>query len=209
MDVKLNGTPFRIINVYCPPDLQERREILKDIATIFFCGHEVIMGGDFNCIIAKEDRQSTRTVTFDSSSVDLMDIIKDFKLIDVFRAQNPDVPGFTWSNGSAFSRIDFLFSASTIELIESSVKPVFFSDHAKLDCVLEVCGRSVRGPGIWKLNISLLKDPKVVQKFKGKLNQWKSLQELYDSVGDWWQDLKIRVKKFFIKESKKSTSQNN
>lgn len=163
------------------------------------------MGGDFNCIIAKEDRKSTRTVKLDSSSVDLIDIIKDFKLIDGFRDQNPDVPGFTWSSGSSFSRIDLIFSSPTTEVIESSVKPVFFSDHVKLDCVLEVCGRSTRGSGLWKLNISLLKDPKVVQKFKGMLNQWKSQQELYDSVGDWWHDLKIRVKNFFMKESKKFT----
>jgi exonuclease III len=209
VDVRLNGILLRIINVYCPPDLQERKEILKDIASLLLCGREVIMGGDFNCIIAKEDRKSTRIVKFDSSSVDLTDIIKDFKLTDVFRAQNPNTPGFTWSNGSSFSRIDFFFSSATIEVIESSVKPVFFSDHAKLDCVLDVCGSSTRGHGLWKLNTSLLEDSKIVQELKGKLNQWKSLQDIYPTVGDWWQDLKIRIKKFFMKESKKITSQNN
>uniref|UniRef100_A0A672QI54 Endonuclease/exonuclease/phosphatase domain-containing protein n=1 Tax=Sinocyclocheilus grahami TaxID=75366 RepID=A0A672QI54_SINGR len=38
VDVKLNGIAFRIINVYCPPDLQERKEILKEIASILICG---------------------------------------------------------------------------------------------------------------------------------------------------------------------------
>lgn len=136
VDVKLNGTPFRIINVYYPPDVQERKEILKDIASILICGREVIMGGDFNCIIAKEDRKSITTIKLDSSSVDLIDIIKDFKLTDVFRSQNPNNAGFTWSNGSSFSRIDFVFSSSTINVVESSVKPVFFSDHVKVDCAI-------------------------------------------------------------------------
>lgn len=109
IDVKLNGTPFCILNVYCPPDLKERKEILKDIDSILICGREVIMGGDFNCIIAKEDRKSITTIKLDSSSVDLMDIIKDFKLTDVFRSQNPNNAGFTWPNGFSFSCIDFVF----------------------------------------------------------------------------------------------------
>jgi len=209
VDVRLNGILLRIINVYCPPDLQERKEVLKDIASLLFCGHEVIMGGDFNCIIANEDRKSTRTVKLDSSSVDLTDILKDFQLTDVFRTQNPNIPGFTWSNGSSSSRIDFFFSSPAIEVIEASVKPVFFSDHAKLDCVLDVCGSNMRGQGLWKLNTSLLENPKVVQELKGMLYQWESLQDIYSSIGDWWQDLKIRIKEFFIKKSKKITSKNN
>uniref|UniRef100_A0A672RJ08 Endonuclease/exonuclease/phosphatase domain-containing protein n=1 Tax=Sinocyclocheilus grahami TaxID=75366 RepID=A0A672RJ08_SINGR len=38
VDVKLNGIGFRIINVYCPTDLQEWKEILKEIASILICG---------------------------------------------------------------------------------------------------------------------------------------------------------------------------
>lgn len=209
VDVKLNGIAFRIINVYCPPDLQERKEILKEIASILICGREVIMGGDFNCIIAKEDRKSIATIKLDSSSIDLMNIIKDFKLIDIFRVQNPNIPGFTWSNGSSFSRIDFVFSSPTIEVVESSLKPVFFSDHVKVDCVVKINGSSMRGPGLWKLNINLLKDSTVVSKLREKLNHWKSLQELYSSVGDWWEDLKIRIRRFFIQESKKAMSKSN
>ncbi len=209
MDVNLNGIAFRIINVYCPPDLQERKEILKEIASILICGREVIMGGDFNCIIAKEDRKSIATIKLDSSSIDLMNIIKDFKLIDIFRVQNPNIPGFTWSNGSSFSRIDFVFSSPTIEVVESSLKPVFFSDHVKVDCVVKLNGSSMRGPGLWKLNTNLLKDSTVVSRLREKLNHWKSLQELYVSVGDWWEDLKIRIRRFFIQESKKAMSKSN
>lgn len=154
------------------------------------------MGGDFNCIIDK-DRKSIATIKLDSSSIDLMNIIKDFKLIDIFRVQIPNIPGFTWSNGSSFSRIDFVFSSPTIEVVESSLKPVFFSNHVKVDCVVKINGSSMRGPRLWKLNIHLLKDSTVVSKLREKLNHWKSLQELYSSVGDWWEDLKIRIRRFF------------
>lgn len=206
VDVQLNGVALRIVNVYCPPDLQERKEILKEIVPILMCGQEVIMGGDFNCIISKDDRRSTTMIKLDSSSIDLIDIMKDFKLTDAFRIRNPDIPGFTWSNGLSCSRIDFVFSTSDIEVIESSVEPVFFSDHSKVDCVLKINGTNSRGPGLWKLNTNLLKDPKVISKLREKLDQWKSLQKLYNSVGDWWEDLKIRIKRFFISESKKANT---
>lgn len=62
---------------------------------------------------------------------------------------------------------------------------------------------STRRPGLWKLNTSLLKDPKIVLKLKERLNQWKSLQELYSSVGDWWQDLEIRIKNFLLRKVRK------
>lgn len=48
----------------------------------------------------------------------------------------------------------------------------------------------VSGP--WKLNINLLKNKKVVGKYKIKLQQWFSLQPLYESVGEWWESIKAR-----------------
>ncbi len=182
---------------------------MKEIASILICGREIIMGGDFNCIIAQEDRKSITTIKLDSSSIDLMNIIKDYKLKYIFRVQNPNIPGFTWSNGSSFSRIDFVFSSPTTEVVESSLRPVFFSDHFKVDCLVKINGNSTKGLGLWKLNINWLKNYTVVSKITGKFNQWKSLQELYSSVGDWWEDLKTRIRRFLIQESKKATSKSN
>ncbi|MGL5598918.1 MAG: endonuclease/exonuclease/phosphatase family protein, partial [Aeromonas sp.] len=208
VDVAVDNIPFRIINVYCSPDLQDRIETLKTIAPLLVCGQPVVMGGDFNCLIAKEDRKSSSTVKLDSSSEELKNLIHDFKLIDSFRSQNLDIPGFTWSNGYTFSRIDYMFITPEIKVINSLTKPVFFSDHAKIDCQLDIGRNRKRGPGIWKLNVSLLDNQEVVILFREKLNQWISLQEMYTSIGEWWEDFKIRVKKFFIRESKRLALKN-
>lgn len=61
--------------------------------------------------------------------------------------------------------------------------------------------RSCAGP--WKLNVSLLEKEKIVQDFKTKLEQWKSLRFMYDSVGDWWEDMKRKSKYFFTLEGRK------
>uniref|UniRef100_A0A8C5C1P2 Endonuclease/exonuclease/phosphatase domain-containing protein n=1 Tax=Gadus morhua TaxID=8049 RepID=A0A8C5C1P2_GADMO len=98
IDVEWHQLKFRIINVYCPPDLNERLEVLKEIQPLLVCGSDVILGGDFNCLMDKKDRMTVATVRLDSSSEMLNNLIKDFKLNDTFRYKNPNTPGYTWSN---------------------------------------------------------------------------------------------------------------
>lgn len=54
-----------------------------------------------------------------------------------------------------------------------------------------------------ELNISLLHDAKVVSDFKVNLKQWLSLKTFFSSVGERWEDVKIRAKKFFIEVGKR------
>lgn len=42
-DVKLDNICFRVINVYCPTDLQSRKEVLKAIPPLLICGKEIIL----------------------------------------------------------------------------------------------------------------------------------------------------------------------
>lgn len=202
-DVKLDNICFRVINVYCPTDLQGRKEVLKAIIPLLICGKEVILGGDFNCSLSQKDRNSSSNVYLDSSSQELIKLVKDFGLVDSFRFKHPDIPGYSWTNGRSYSRIDFLFTSSRITILNSGINSTFFSDHAKVDVELEFEGVRARGMGFWKLNISLLLNQEVVRHYKEKLSEWKSLQPLYNSMGEWWEDCKIRTKFFFMKEGKR------
>ncbi|KAF3859138.1 hypothetical protein F7725_021537 [Dissostichus mawsoni] len=107
---------------------------------------------------------------------------------DTYRAKNANLPGYTWSNGKTHSRIDFLLTSKGLQVINASVKPVFFSDHAKIDCLFDFKEKVIRGRGSWKMNTSLLENPSIF---------------LFDSVGDWWEEFKVRTKSFFIEEGKK------
>ncbi len=201
VDVQFNNLCFRVINVYCPVDLQGRKEILKALPPLLICGKEIILGGDFNCSLSQSDRSSN--VLLDSSSQDLNNLVKDFGLVDTFRIKHPDSPGYSWSNGRSFTRIDFLFTSPQITVRNSGINATFFSDHAKVDAEVVLGGIRVKGSGLWKLNISLLDNQEVVARYKEKLNQWKSLQPLYETVGEWWEDFKIRTKLFFMREGRK------
>uniref|UniRef100_A0A671WJM7 Endonuclease/exonuclease/phosphatase domain-containing protein n=1 Tax=Sparus aurata TaxID=8175 RepID=A0A671WJM7_SPAAU len=156
IDVSWFGSKFRVINVYCPVELQERVAVLRELQPLLLCSKEVILGGDFNCLVNKKDKQTTSTVRLDSSSEILQNIIKDFRLRDAYRSKNPILPGYTWSNGRTHSRIDFLLTSMGLQVVDAGTTPVFFSDHHKIECSVTLKDIIQKGRGSWKLNISLL-----------------------------------------------------
>lgn len=206
VDVEGKGAKFRVINIYCPTETQDRITVLQTIQTLIHSRREVIIGGDFNCLVDVADRKSTSPVKLDASSYVLQNMIKDRKLVDTYRQKNPNTPGYTWTNGRTFSRIDFLFTTPGVTPVNCAIEPVPFSDHHKLDCLLEISNSFKSGPGIWKLNTSLLDNPEVVTRYKDKLNQWFTLQPMFDSVGEWWEDVKCKTRKFFMAEGKKAAA---
>ena len=203
IDIEWNNACLRIINVYCPADLQKRLETLRAIQPLLVCSSEVILGGDFNCLVDAKDRLSTGNVRLDSSTQTLKNILKDFKLKDTFRAMNPRQAGYTWTNGRTHSRIDFLLSSRRLSVQSASVTPVCFSDHSKIDCTVVLQRKTEKGEGSWKLNTSLLQDKRIVDRLKEKLIQWSSLQIFFNTIGEWWEELKRRVQLFFIEVGKK------
>lgn len=134
VDGKWDGQEIRLVNVYCPTDLQKRVEVLKMLPPLLLCNRRVILGGDFNCIISVQDRASASAVTLDNSSWTLLNMIQDLHMQDSFRTHCPQDPGYTWtsSNSPTRSRIDFLFTDSSLGVTSAEIIPVFFSDHSLL-----------------------------------------------------------------------------
>lgn len=203
IDVDKNGSKFRIINVYGHTELKERTALFQ-ILQPFLCNRrQIILGGDFNCAPETSGIQgAVSTVKKDSSTCALDNLIKDGNLTDVFRFLNPSDPGYTWSNKKSLSRIDFLFASKGLIPLSCKVEPVPFSDHHKVMCRFSIQTSFQPAPGPWKLNLNLLKDGKVTGRYKLKLQQWVSLQPLYESVGEWWESIKIRTQAFFSFEGK-------
>lgn len=125
--------------------------------------------------------------------------------------KNPILSGYTWSNGITHSRIDFLLTSMGLQVVDTATTPVFFSDHHTIECSVMFKDIMQKGRGSWKLNISLLQDEKVVSEFRVKLNQWLSLKPFFNLMGEWWEEIKIRAKHFFIdwgkRTAKKETSE--
>ena len=121
-----------------------------------------IICGDYNLILDPIlDCQNYRHVNNPNSRKEILSMIEDLNLIDVFRHFYPKVHRYTWRtrNPVKQARLDFfLISNSMIDLVNSTeIKPGYQSDHSII--VLEIIqSKFAVGKGVWKFNNSLLKN---------------------------------------------------
>ena len=83
-------------------------------------------------------------------------------LVDIWRQHHPEERCYTWrrADGSQASRLDmFWLSSSFLESVaQVDIFPFFRSDHSYVYLKLAFPSLPDRGPGIWKLNTSVLQD---------------------------------------------------
>ena len=161
----------------------------------------MLIGGDFNCIDNVLDKLNCSVVS-SADKTSLGTLMSDFLLIDVWRKQNPHAISFTWSNsdGSQASQIDHFFIYKTFVSKVSSyqILPCVFSDHdfVKLDLSLE--GIVKYGTGVWRFNNPLLSNADFKLLLKHTIADFKAKIPDFVSLRDWWDSLKIEIRKTCI-----------
>lgn len=118
----------------------------------------IVLEGDFNCPIEKDERSSSNCTKLDLTSKLLKVTVTETSLKDVVGSIGNGSVNYSWchSDGSVRSRIDFVFPSRTIKQTRYSMVPCFFSDHraihfqGSLDCGFP------QGLVSWKLNCNLL-----------------------------------------------------
>lgn len=194
-----------LINIYAS-DKHERFQLLELISSELVLSGEVVMGGDFNCVLSGKDKGGgSDEIKLDKTSGLLNRIKKDFGLTDVFRHLHPNEPGFTWHNakGTRKSRIDMVFTTKHLSCSECKLEPGFFSDHMILIAKINFDVTASKGPGVWKLNNKLLEDEGLRNTFRVKYETWRTLKEMFESECEWWEWVKSKIKKFFVKVGRK------
>ena len=167
----IDNESFIICNVYAPCDSRNRTAFFDELKNeINKHGDTTVAGklmviGDYNCTLDKNDvvagayhadREMTKFKTFTN----------DLLLNDVWRIKNPETKQYSWSRQTPFvaRRLDYVlateFLVSTITNIY--IKSLGFSDHRAIICKLEL-NPFPRGPSYYKLNTSLLKDPRYIE----------------------------------------------
>ena len=109
------------------------------------------------------DRRRT-TTKIDSSAKRLKEAVNAFQLKDIWRHQNPEKKEFTfYSNVGTGSRLDRFYVTRTLttNVIESKID-FAHSGHSKITIKIDL-SEIERGPGIWKINNSYLKDPEYIE----------------------------------------------
>ena len=192
--LNFDSQSINLVNLYAPTVPADRRVFYQSVHLYFFPHSSFIVGGDFNCYDGSSDKFGGTV----SISSDLSDLKWSFLLRDAWRALHPRTRQFTWfnSDSSVASRLDtFLVARSLLPSVKSCViSPCVFSDHefVFIDLVLDVSSKY--GPGVWKLNNSLLEDESYCEKIRSLIDRFLLFKHVFSSSGSFWESLKNDIK---------------
>ena len=159
-----------------------------------------VIVGDFNTVFdrAIDHMGSVVGDVSRESSVALCRLLSDVCCIDIWRYLHPSSSGFTWTkaDGSLSSRIDligcpYIWVAS---VSACDILPCPSSDHCAVVLSASVPSVVPPGPGLWKLNVSVLEEGEYFQLIHDFWSTWRRRKHIFPSLAKWWEVGKSRVK---------------
>ena len=200
--IDFNICVLNLVNIYAPNTITDRKAFFSALHSFFISSGLLLLGGDFNCIDNVLDKLNCATVP-SADKVSLVSLMSDFSLVDVWRKRNPRKITFTWSNNdqSQASRIDRFFLAKPLvsKVSFCDVLPCVFSDHDFIKLDLSLDGLFRRRSGVWRFNNSLLSDPAFKNLLSSAIADFKLKIPCFDSLRDWWDNLKIEIRKVTVR----------
>lgn len=205
LKIKIHDKAIHLINVYAHSGNEKNveRENLFRNELIYYLRNSLqntFLGGDWNCVLSDRDTTSDNIVF----SKALLNTVRNLNLKDAWHLKNRHVE-YTYVRNNYGSRIDRFYVKDLADsIINIKVIHVNFSDHSCVQMEVTIPDIPRIGRGFWKMNVSLLENEYIKEKFKLEWEKIKSVQNRYDCINKWW-DLyaKKEIKSFFIKEGKK------
>ena len=189
--IAVDRSKFNLVCVYAPTNLTERREFFSELHEFFIPAEGLVLGGDFNCYDSTLDKLNGNV----NINNEFKDLKSTFHLVDDWRKSHPGVREFTWFNSdySIASRLDKFYLSSNIAnlFLSSSIIPCCYSDHDYVDLHLDFFLFSPRGPGIWKLNNSLLDDSDFCDYIRSRIVDLSSSISCFQSISFWWDFFRV------------------
>ena len=184
---------FRVACFYAPNRNPARNDFFEDVADRLDPTVPTIVCGDFNTVIdrALDRAGSDAADTLRESTVALSHLFDSVCVTDIWRYLHPDASAFTWNrwNGSISSRIDMVgVPFSWVPSVAgATICPCPFSDHCAVTVSVSVPDVVPPGPGLWKLNTSILHDQDYVDLITGFWRRWRLTQARFSSLSKWWE----------------------
>lgn len=213
----IDGWPVALVNVYAPtadrPDdqiglLDELEDLLQDLDV-----SNLILGGDLNCCIdlnkdrfSRNDNSEANHLVSPRATLRLREFADELAVVDVWRLLHLDALQYTYRRKAYASRLDlWLVSEHLTELVqESEIHPATLSDHSAVSLVIQTVP-TVRGPGLWRFDNSLLLEQTFVLAMNAFLQKcW--AEDIASSPHAKWDLLKYKIRKFCIDYSRKAKS---
>ena len=158
---------------------------------------ENICLGDFNCPINPVIDKKGGILLPRKSEVATIDCLcDDLDLVDIWRVKNPTK---TQKNSPMIPcRLDYWMISNNLQdlLTTKEIIPAIKTDHSAISLEFNNSDKDIKGPGVWKMNCSLLDDEDYIREVTAKIPIWltEGRNELTDNRSIWdWIKYDIRV----------------
>ena len=165
INIEIDDNILTLVNLYAPNIEKERNIFFKKVIDIIdkYSLGILIVGGDMNQSLTELDRKSYNMKKCKTVK-GLRDMIKKFKLIDIWRVLNPKEQQYTWrrkSDKQIASRIDYFLISSDLgpRVLKADIRPAIIThtDHQAISLLINHSSIN-KGKGYFKLNNSILED---------------------------------------------------
>jgi len=215
VNVELYGNVFTVVNVYAPNNGRER-ELFFEKLTKWVGNHQqgpILMGGDFNTVLNAELDRKSSGIQHREKNKTLQVLMQNYTLRDVWREKNTKILQYTWKQYQPLvaSRLDmWLIDKTLLSRIKScDIRPAIRTDHKAVSIKMWLKSDK-RGPGTWKLNVSLLDDVGIRNKISHTIAESVTLSKQYNlDAKHTWELCKIRIRDAFINCAKQKQHARN
>lgn len=182
---------FRVCCVYAPNCNPNRDQFLEDVPDRNDPSVPTLVIGDFNTVFdrSKDRHGSDPHDSSSESSARLVALFNACCIIHIWQYLHPDSSGFTWTrwDGSIALRIDlcgvpYVWVSS---VSSCAVVPCPFSDHCALLLSVSVPDVVPPGPGLWKLNTSILSEDAYFDLISAAWRNWRASIPRFPSLAKW------------------------
>ena len=196
--IQIGACEFNLVNIYAPNTVSGRRAYFRNLHDYFLSPGRIV-AGDFNCIDNTLDRLHISNDSLPDQST-FRQLMSDCLLIDVWRKQHSRGKSYTWANAnySQASWLDcFLVSTPLEHCVDCHrVSPCSFSDHDFVNLNFSSVDCPGARSGVWKFNWSLLNDANFKRELSQFINDQKQRTGDFQSMGLWWDNLKVTIRDF-------------
>ena len=162
--IQIDDKLYVFVNVNTPNKDKDSIQFFKKLYILLKtedleCEDNIILGGDFNCPLNPSlDKRGGIMIPRKAVIESIECLQEELDLVDIWRVKNPDIKSYTWRQNSP----------------------------AAIDLCVSDIGDEVKGPGMWKLNVSLLEDEDYLKDLEQNLPKWKQEgEELSDRRSVW------------------------
>jgi hypothetical protein len=211
LEMKVGDKNIVLCNLYAPTQdqgfRQEKQNAFLDTVRCKLTPYQdtdvsVVLGGDMNTYLDPAlDKQHSQNVNIPKTeyACKVTEMCADFNLVDCWRIMNPNSKRYTWRQPNPLrqSRLDYWLISSCMfnAVLDSDIQPSYKSDHSLITLDMSCGLASPRGPGMWKFNVSLLRDTEYVLKFNDWLAEFKDTYNNIDNKALKWDLIKCDIRR--------------